>query len=79
MHDRACPRPRRRSDAFDALHLEFIVYLLCGGHPGPLTPPTQTPLTESPKALAQTRERIERMLPQIQAGDSYQVRAVATN
>ena len=69
--------PRRRPDAFDALHLEFIVYLLWGDtalhgrH-------EQTTLMQFPKALVQTRERIECMLPRIQAGDTYQVRAVAT-
>jgi hypothetical protein len=66
-----------RPDAFASLHLEFTVYLLWGDtalhgrH-------AKTTLMQFSKALVQTRERIECMLPRIQAGDTYQVRAVAT-
>lgn len=69
-----------RSDAFDALNLEFVVYLLSQWQKkGPLQRQELTTLMDFPKALTQTRERIEYMLPRIEAGTIYQIRAVATS
>jgi len=63
-----------RSDAFDALHLEFTVYLLSTWRQ---QHHKLMALMDFPKALVQTRQRIEYMVPRIEAGSSYQIRALA--
>mmetsp|Transcript_8840 Transcript_8840/g.17851 ORF Transcript_8840/g.17851 Transcript_8840/m.17851 type:complete len:223 (+) Transcript_8840:41-709(+) len=72
LWDANCP------DAFDMIHLEFLVYLLWGDtelHGRQ----EQTTLMGFHKALVQTRKRIERTLPRIKAGVCYKVKTITTN
>jgi len=65
-----------RSDAFDALQLEYTVHLLTTWR----KLDKQMALMDFPKALVQTRQQIESMVPRIEAGVCYamKTRSVVT-